>query len=299
MALLVPTSFSSFGDATSTEGPGRLYVLAQVRDTANVDWVAEARRLIGATELKWTLVKNHRPRLRNVRHLWARIESGLATTTLIVVDMDAESHRAFVDLIRERGTGWGSDWGDQELRDRKYLATIARCPLAFLPDALAKALPTAPKQLGTLYDFAPEAIRARIGPRLKHAVVLAARAHAVFDVDSLRDDSSTRTTQDAFTSPFAPIVLAQVLASPRTFDDEAPQTLKILNEASDVIAAALGPAIETSPNRLVSECSSAERDHLQAADVAAGWARELIELKGYASLVRTFDVVWLNGQRLR
>lgn len=57
MALLLPTSFSSFGDATATEGPGRVYVLAQVRDTAEVDWVAETRRLLAQPELKWTAFK--------------------------------------------------------------------------------------------------------------------------------------------------------------------------------------------------------------------------------------------------
>ncbi len=299
MALLLPASYSSFGDATTTEGPGRVYVLAQVRDTAKLDWVAEVRRAVGEAELKWELFKGHRPRLRRDRQLWSRIEAGVGLATIIVVDLDIESLRAFNSLIEERGFGFGYDWGDREMFDLMYSSTIARSPIAFLPDALARALPNAPTPIGTLDDFTPEKIRARIGPGLKQAAILAARAHAIFDVDGLRRDRGTRTTQDAFTSPLAPLVLTEVLASQRTFDVEAPKTLDILNEASEAIAAALGPAIATSSERLVRECSSADLDQLQAADVAAGWAREIIDLGEQRTLTSRFEVVWLNGQLLR
>jgi hypothetical protein len=299
MALLLPTSFSSFGDATATEGPGRVYVLAQVRDTANVEWVAEVRALLDLPELKWTAFKNHRPGLRANRQLWSRIEAGIAQATIVVVDLDTESLRAFSSLIDERGYGFGYDWGDKEMFDLMYRSTIARSPVAFLPDALAKALPNAPKKLGTLDEFTPEKIRERIGPNLRQAAILAARAHAVFDVDGLRRDRTTRTTQDAFTSPFAPVVLTQVLASQRTFDIEAPKTLDVLNHASEAIAAALGPTIKTSSEQLVRECSSAELDQLQAADIAAGWARELIDLGEQRTIASRFEFVWVNGQLLR
>jgi hypothetical protein len=299
MALLLPTSFSSFGDATTTEGPGRVYVLAQVRDTGNLDWVAEVRTLLDVPELKWEVFVGHRPRLRADRHLWSRIEAGIAQAAIIVVDVDIESHRAFRSLIDERGVGFGYDWGDREMFDLMYRSTISRSPVAFLPDELAKAFPNAPKQIATLEDFTPEGIRDRIGPNLRQAAILAARAHAVFDVDGLRRDVGTRTTQDAFTSPLAPLVLTEVLASHRTFDVESPKTLEVLNDASDVIAAALGPAIETSSEQLVRECSSRELDQLQAADIAAGWAREIIDLGEQRTLTSRFEVVWLNGQLLR
>lgn len=194
----------------------------------------------------------------------------MAQATIIIVDLDVESLRAFRSLIYERGYGFGYDWGDKEMFDLMYRSTIARSPVAFLPDALTKALPNAPTHLGTLNDFTPEKIRERIGPGLRQAAILAARAHAVFDVDGRRRDRATRTTQDAFTSPLAPLVLTQVLASQRTFDVEAPKTLDVLNEASDAIAAALGATIKTSSERLVRECSSVELDQLQAADTAAG-----------------------------
>ena len=299
MALLLPARYSSFGDATTTEGPGRVYVLAQVRDSADLDWVAEVRKLLVVPELKWGSFREHRPRLRRDGLLWSRIEAGLGQATIIVVDMDVESLRAFSTLIDERGFGFGYDWGDSEMFDLMNRSIIARSPVAFLPDALARAFPDAPTPIGTLEDFTPDGIRRRIGTGMRQAAILAARAHAVFDVDGLRLDPGARTTQDAFNSPYAPLVLTEVLASQRTFDVESPKTLEVLNEASDAIAAALGPTIETSAGNLVLESSSAELDQLQAADIAAGWARELIDLGEQRTLPSRFEYVWLNGQLLR
>ncbi len=299
MALLLPTSFSSFGDATTTEGPSRCYVLAQVRDTTSADCVLEVRSRLKLPELNWEAFRTHRPQLRADASLWSRIEDSLGQATLIIEDRDLESHISFLELADERGNGFGYDWGDKDILERRSRAIIARSPVAYLRDSLARALPDAPIRIGSLDEFTPETIRQKIGPGIRQAAVFAARAHAVFDVDGLRLDRTTRTTQDAFTSPYAPLVLTEVLASRRTFDTEDPKTIEVLNSASEAIAEALGPTIQASAERLVQEWSSRELDQLQAADVAPGWARELIDLGVRGGMASRFECVWVNGQLLR
>jgi len=297
MALILPATSSSFGDSTKTEGPGRVYVLAQVPATADVEWVREVRALLQVPELKWNVLKQHRPRLKSDRALWRRIEAGVAQATIIAVDMDWESYDALNALIRERG--YDFELHDKDMFEQMQRSVLARSPIAYLPDSLARALPNAPQVVGRLGDFTPDAIRARLGPKLLDTVILAARAHALFDVDLLRRDSGARTTQDAFTSPYAAAVLRQILETQRTFDAEAPRTLQILNDASDAIATALGPSINATAESLVRECSSLEHDQLQVADVAAAWARETIDIGEAWTTTSRFENVWVNGTLLR
>jgi hypothetical protein len=180
---------------------------------------------------------------------------------------------------------------------------LSRSPLAFLPSRLMQALPDIRfTRIADLAQFTPEDIRRRIGGGLRQAAVFAARAHAIFDVDSLRNDREATSTRDAFVSPYAQLVLAEILSSPRFFDEESPRTVSALNDASDAIARALQihvPALQSSAAALVTEGASHALDHLQAADVAAGWAREIVDLNQVDTLPSRFAHVWVNGRKLR
>ncbi|MCP4211157.1 MAG: hypothetical protein GY764_06720 [Halieaceae bacterium] len=48
---------------------------------------------------------------------------------------------------------------------------------------------------------------------------------------------------------------------------------------------------------LVVEGDSTEHDGLQAADVAAGWAKQQLEFAGVSPVVATFGAVYWNGIR--
>jgi hypothetical protein len=50
---------------------------------------------------------------------------------------------------------------------------------------------------------------------------------------------------------------------------------------------------------LVIETESRGHDELQASDIAAGWAREMLELGEVSTLGTRFERVWLNGHRLK
>jgi hypothetical protein len=73
MAILVPIAYSTYADATTTEGgPLCKYVLAQVRSDANLSWVADVKRALGVDELKWKVLREYRPRLEPVMYFGCR-----------------------------------------------------------------------------------------------------------------------------------------------------------------------------------------------------------------------------------
>jgi hypothetical protein len=77
MALIIPTSHSSFGDGTKTSGRFQRYVLAQVRSDADLSWVQRLRGLLVRQELKYNDVKDNKPRLQKKAALWSQIERGI------------------------------------------------------------------------------------------------------------------------------------------------------------------------------------------------------------------------------
>jgi len=141
----------------------------------------------------------------------------------------------------------------------------------------------------------------QIGGGLKHAMLFSARAHAIFDLKNL--DPNVSTTWDMFRSPLARVCLAELLSTERTFDQENPKTIQVLNKVADEIALALGEQLPlagkltTAP--LVKEVDSRAIDELQAADVAAGWAREILETSEAETLGQRFERVWINGRRIK
>ena len=111
-------------------------------------------------------------------------------------------------------------------------------------------------------------------------------------------------TRDAFRSPRAArLVFPEVLATVRHFDVENRHTVDLLNSAVDAIAGAMEEAFEElcpiSDEPLVIETDSRGYDELQASDIAAGWAREMLELGEASTLGTRFERVWLNGRRLK
>jgi hypothetical protein len=127
------------------------------------------------------------------------------------------------------------------------------------------------------------------------------RAHAVFDVSSA--DAMTRTT-DAFRSlRAARLILPEVLATVRYLDVENKPTTDLLNSAVNAIAESFSDALEDaeeiSDQPLVIESDSRGSGELQAADISAGWAREMLEVGEPRNLGTRFERVWLNGERIK
>lgn len=302
MALVIPTAASTYGDSTLTEG-GRLrkYVLAQFRSDADLAWVKELRALLVKDELKYVNFRDARPRLRSEQPLWSRVEAGIGQASIIVIDpkpVEAEIR----ELVRARIRG-NTDPALEEKIVAEACASVivSNTPIAYLPLELSQAVPWGAYDLiANVERFTPQAIRARIGGGLRHAQIFAARAHAMFDLAAA---DSLAATDDVFRSPLAPVMLAELLATSRSFDEENPATLPVLNEAANEIGLALASGFpdwvdpETKP--MIREVSSRAIDEIQAADIAAGWARELLELSEVRSLGSQFERVWVNGKRIK
>jgi hypothetical protein len=303
MPIIFPNSAGTFGDSTKTMGSAlsRKYVLAQFRCDANFDWVRELRAHLVRDELKYPDLRANEPKLRQDRILWPRVENGVGQASIIVIDTN-RIHGAVVSRALRDGADLQDLENDIEgMVDECATALVSGTPIAYLPHSLARVVPWASLDLmDSLERFTPTDIRARIGGGLTQAQIFAARAHAVFDLASAEAD--TDRTIDVFGDPLARVMLSELLATPRGFDIEAPNTLPVLNEAAQVIARAVSQGVasgEIGPAQLVREVDSRARDELQAADVAAGYARELLEIGGENALPSRFERVWINGRRLR
>jgi hypothetical protein len=224
---------------------------------------------------------------------------GIRQATIVVID-PLPLRTAVRDRLLFQGAEEGHDFNDGDIIEGCASALVAGTPVAYLPNQLAEVLGCYPPKLYFSFDdFTPNAIRKKIGPGLRDAKVFAARAHATFDLPAVRDGS----TRDVFRSPAAPLVVAELLSISRVFDEEHPKSASLLNEATAAIADCLEQILPVSGTMtrgpLVTEYNSSSIDHIQAADVAAGWARELLELGDMRALARAFSRVLLNGALIR
>jgi len=298
----MPTAYSTFGDSTGTEGGYlRKYVLAQFRSDADLDWVAGVRRVCVLDELKWEAFKAKRPYLKEQKGLWSSVERGVAQATIVVIDPEPVESNLRRSLEAE-GAEEGVDFDRKKLVDGCATALIAGTPVAYLPNEIARILGWYPPELYlSFHDFTPESIRQHVGLGLRDAKVFAARAHATFDVASAWDASATST--DLFRQPAHRLVLCELLSTERIFDEEHPRSAAFLNKAVDVIAERLESVLPISGSivdrPLVREYDSRAVDHIQAADIAAGWARELLDLADERAVAGRFARVIVNGTLVR
>lgn len=145
----------------------------------------------------------------------------------------------------------------------------------------------------------PSELHRRAGGKLSDAVVLAVRAH------SMLSPSETMEVVLGFGGgsygpPNLAAALEVVKSMGRAFDVEHEKSLPILNELVDkVTRAARLPTFVVSRGRekAVSEESSQLSDHMQAADMAAGWAADLLLASNgdYRALAKQFRWVGVNG----
>ena len=132
---------------------------------------------------------------------------------------------------------------------------------------------------------------------LRDAVVLAARSHGMVspsEMNALLERSFGGGTFDDLTrAKYAGEVT-------RVFDVEHPKSLPILNEFAERLAHAAGSPRQLAGSnsaRRISETTSDDVDHIQAADIAAGWAVDLLTLTNgdYKAVAQRFASAEVNG----
>lgn len=302
MSIIIPTAVTTYGDSSPSEGsPLRKYVLAQFRSDAHLEWVGELRSFLVKEELKYKDFRLARPRIKAKRELWSRIENGVGQASVIIIDPDP-IEAAVREYVEKEKIGADILVTQERIADTCATALIAGTPIAYLPLELAKAVPWGIYDpIARLEDFMPQSILRAIGGGLRQAQIFAARAHATFDLAGY--DSTVASTNELFRSPLSRVMLAEILSTRRVFDDESPKTVAVLNRMSEEIADSLVDGF-VSPDSianepLVREVSSRAIDELQAADIAAGWAREIIDVGDITSVANRFERLWVNGKRVK
>jgi hypothetical protein len=287
----------AYGDSVKT-GDDK-YVLAQFRHDAILSWVTDLRSFLNLRELKWRDYRNRREYVLSNRELSQKVLGGLEQAELTIIDLPMYRRITVIDLI-DQGAEAGHDFDltiINELTARRMISESPLGRLSHLEDELedirftyfseGKPSPT------------PAELQARAGGKLTDAVVLAARAH------SMLSPSETMQVVLAFGGgAYGPSSLAGALdivkSMGRAFDVEHEKSLPILNELVDRVArAARLPTFVVSRGRerAVSEEASHMTDHMQAADLAAGWAADLLLATNgdYRALAKRFRWVGVNG----
>jgi hypothetical protein len=229
------------------------------------------------------------------------VEKGMGQATIIVID-PCPIQQSVKKALEIEGAAEGYDFDTKTVIDMCATAIVAGTPIAYLPSEMMKVLPQSSlEDYGTLENYTPKKILSQIGGGLSNALIFAARAHATFDVKTLAE--AKISTHEVFRSPLTHIIIAEVLSTTRFFDKENNSSVKLLNEVTGVISAQMEGhfpnfSIEKK-GEIVREIDSRAIDHIQAADIAAGWARDMLEVSDQKALGNVFERVWINGNRIK
>ncbi len=261
----------TFGDSTKTPGQhidDRCYILAQLPETAKLEWARELRSLLGGGELKYAKYLGLRHRVQANKKLWTHVLEGTAEATIVVIE-----NRFYIDAIAYRlksdGAEFGHDFNFDDILRQAALCMIEHSPVMRLADLADDTMiaDTLRFVQSPRRAYTPEAVFHQIGEKFSDAAVFAARAHASFDIEELNRAASTN---ELFLSPHRRRLMTGLGSTERVFDNEHPKSAAMLNELFD--------SCETRPSNAqahhVSESNSESNDWLQAADFCAGFASE-------------------------
>ncbi len=223
-------------------------------------------------ELKYKDFQPERHRIRSKKELWRRVEAGIRAAEITIVDPVSYETAVRYGLEAE-GAEFGHDFNDNVVRELAGNAILQDSPLNAAAYSENDFFADNSTHFGRpLRRFSASAIKSRVGGKLKHAVLTAARAHAMVS-PSEHQELTRMCSGESLASPARTLTIIQRMA--RVFDIEHPKSVAVLNEFIERIAHASGLRyvfMAPSGEPLVIEANSQSVAHLQGADVAAGWA---------------------------
>jgi hypothetical protein len=269
------------------------YVIAQFRQDDPMEWVADLRAFLVQDELKYKTFQPHRHWVQSNKPLWRRVKDGIERAEITIVDPSVYEQIVRFDL-EDAGAEYGGDFDDRIVSELTSNALIEDSPLRIAQISEADWLTSNPSD-EPLPHFSTSTIRRRIGGKRRDVVVTAARAHAMIS-PSEKWELMALCTNYAMPNLVERMAMIKKLA--RVFDVEHPKSADLLNDftmrVSAVALSPLGALPGSGP--LVREESSKNIDHIQGADIAAGWAVDTLMLTNdYVALARQFAVVCVNG----
>jgi hypothetical protein len=284
----------TYGDSSRT-GDDK-YVLAQFRSDASLAWVGELRAFLVKDELKYKWFVPERHRVMSNPELWRRVENGVHQAEITIIDPRSYRDFAIAELLEQQAEP-GVDFDIQTINEVSGQYIIEWSPVgrlgAFNLDWLADNT-----NLEDPIDFSAHGLKKRAGGKLRDAVVLAARSHGMVSPSELNEILANSFGGGTLNYQTRMKYIGEVT---RVFDVEHPKSIPILNEFAQRLAHAAGVprSLTHAMNRKasVSESTSHEVDHIQAADLAAGWAVDLLTLTNgdYRAVAQRFAWVGVNG----
>ncbi len=308
----------SFADGTRTRQSGglglRTYVLARFDSNASFEWVKRARAFLVKAELKYRdlglagfdLVLPRFPSYDTYAEDLGRLLIREASTaTIFLADSESYAQEIFCAKLKE-GAEFAYDFGirdviketaEQMIRDiplyRMKLYETTEVFESFSPSTYRfksrSRFDARPRS-----DIEPPRILQQIGGKLRDAEVFAARAYCLLDGGGARNQGTPETRFYSRSILSGRGVLGSVLAVPLVFDRDHAASVTVLNKSIHALQRTDLP-FETSFEQLIREEDSRSVDALQAADIAAGFAREILDRKGLRALAAQFRRVLLNG----
>jgi hypothetical protein len=268
------------------------YVIAQFRSETSMGWVAELRAFLVKDELKYKYFLPERHRVQSNRQLWQRVKAGVEQAEITIVDPLEYEEMTWIDL-RNRGAEFGFDFDKSDFQEMVGDWIIDDSPLsvARMSEYDWMSDNTRP---GSTSEFSTQSIKRRAGGKRRDAIVTAARAHAM--VSPSEKQELIRLCSGVMPPNFSERVkLIKKMA--RVFDVEHAKSVVVLNEFSQRVAHAAQLSrllTDFGVAGSVQEARSEEIDHIQAADMAAGWAVDTLTLTGGDMRVLAQNFAWVS-----
>lgn len=286
-----------------------MYVLAQFSERTSFDWLTRLRARLGKDELKHADYLHAGLLYAAESDLWRVVDAGVQQASIFVVD----PHTYVMQLIPELVNS-GAEYGvDYAWRDILHLAAekmIAETPAYELTNSrvsmeLVRLTSARNPLCGLLAPNClplPSDVLKRIGGRIRDALRFAARSYAVFefayaDKEFDAEDYSFVSTRRFDLSNRFDTVVRSTLSTRRIFDVEDSKSVQVIAETANTLAMySPQPSFQT---LYIREEDSRKADGLQAADIAAGIARTVIDTQGLRGLANRFPNVRVNGVALQ
>jgi hypothetical protein len=310
-------SSPTFADGTRTRpsrGLGlRTYVLARFSSSASFEWVKRARSFLVKTELKYRdlgsagfdLVLARFPSYE-AADLGRLLIREASTATIFLADSESYAQEIVSAKLKE-GAEYAYDFGIPDVIRETAEQMIRDIPLYRLkPYEISEVIEPFSAfsyrfKSRTRFNMRPRSamepprILQQIGGKLRDAEVFAARAYCLLDVGDRKTHQSVPEERLYSRLTLAGRgVLESALAVPMVFDRDHAASIVVLNESIHALQRTDLP-FETNFEQLIREEDSRAVDALQAADIAAGFARDLLDRKGLRALAAQFRRVLLNG----
>ena len=232
-----------------------------------------------------------------------------STAAIFLVDSESYAQEAFRTRLKE-GAEFSRDFGFRDVINEAAERMIRDIPLYRMrPHEIVEVLEPFSTStyrlrsnlrfdLGSRLELDTPRILSQIGGKLRDAELFTARACSLLDFDDNPDSYGGPDTNPYFrTLTLGWGIFRRALSVPRVFDKDHAASVRVLNESiNELHRIRMRP--QTNHEQMIREEDYRTVDALQAEDIAAGFARDVLDRKGLRALAAQFRKVFLNGTNL-